>query len=158
VERLAELPAQVGARKLAPTLVFGANDQMKLMQEEIFGPILPIQGYDSVDGALEYVNSHPRPLAFYYFDDNAHRAGELLKRTISGGACVNDTLLHFAQEDLPFGGIGASGSGAYHGISGFQAFSHARGVYVSSPLSQVGRLQAPPYGALLERAIKFLMR
>ena len=158
VERLVELPVQVGARKLAPTLVFGANDQMKVMQEEIFGPILPIQGYDSIDGALEYINSHPRPLAFYYFDSDQHRATELLRRTMSGGACLNDTLIHFAQEDLPFGGIGPSGNGAYHGFTGFQTFSHARGVYVSSPLSQVGRLQAPPYGKLLERALKFLMR
>lgn len=158
VERLAELPVQVGARRLAPTLVFGATEQMKVMQEEIFGPILPIQGYGSVDEAVEYINAHPRPLAFYYFDNDHHRAGELLRRTISGGACINDTLLHFAQEDLPFGGVGHSGLGAYHGFTGFQTFSHARGVFVSSPLSQVGKLQAPPYGKLLERALGFLMR
>ncbi len=157
-EPLVSLPVQVKSRKLAPTLVFGATDQMKVMQEEIFGPILPVLTYSSLDDALAYVNSHPRPLAFYYFDENARRADDVLRRTISGGACVNDTLLHFAQEDLPFGGVGESGAGAYHGLTGFQTFSHARGVYVSSALSQVGKLQAPPYGKLLERAIAFLMR
>jgi coniferyl-aldehyde dehydrogenase len=158
LEPLAVLPAQSSSRKLAPTLVFGATDQMRLMKEEIFGPILPVQTYRSIDEALAYVNSHPRPLAFYYFDDNSRRVDDVLRRTVSGGACVNDTLLHFAQEDLPFGGIGDSGAGAYHGITGFQTFSHARGVYVSSALSQVGKLQAPPYGKLLDRALAFLMR
>ena len=158
LEPLAVLPEQTKSRKLAPTLVFNATDEMKVMKEEIFGPILPVKTYASVDEALAYVNSRPRPLAFYYFDDNSRRANDVLKRTISGGACINDTLLHFAQEDLPFGGVGDSGSGAYHGVTGFQTFSHARGVYVASGLSQVGKLQAPPYGKLLERAIAFLMK
>ena len=158
VEALAVLPTQVKSRKFAPTLVFGATDQMKVMKEEIFGPILPVKTYRTVDEALEYVNRRPRPLAFYYFDDNSRRADEVLKRTVSGGACINDTLLHFAQEDLPFGGIGESGAGAYHGHTGFLTFSHVRGVYVASALSQVGKLQAPPYGKLLERALGFLMR
>lgn len=158
VEPITVLPAQVKSRKFAPTLVFGATDAMRVMKEEIFGPILPVKTYRSIDEALAYVNSRPRPLAFYYFDDNSRRADDVLRRTVSGGACINDTLLHFAQEDLPFGGIGESGAGAYHGITGFQTFSHARGVYVSSALSQVGKLQAPPYGKLLERAIDFLMR
>jgi coniferyl-aldehyde dehydrogenase len=158
VERLGQLPNVVGARKLAPALVFGATDKMQLMQEEIFGPILPVQTYRSLDEALEYINTHPRPLAFYYFDENERRAGDVLRRTLSGSACLNDTLLQFAQEGLPFGGIGTSGQGAYHGHTGFKTFSHARGVYASSPLSQVGRLQAPPYGKLLDRAIAFLLK
>ena len=158
VEALVSLPAQESSRKFAPTLVYGATDPMKLMQEEIFGPLLPVKTYKSLDEALEYINSRPRPLAFYYFDDSSRRVDDVLRRTVSGGACVNDTLLHFAQEGLPFGGVGESGLGAYHGLIGFQTFSHARGVYVSSALSQVGKLQAPPYGKLLERALEFLMR
>ncbi len=158
LDPLLVLPEQVKSRKFAPTLVFGATDQMRVMKEEIFGPILPVKTYRTIDEALEYINSHPRPLAFYYFDDSSRRADEVLKRTVSGGACINDTLLHFAQEDLPFGGIGESGAGAYHGITGFQTFSHARGVYISSALSQTGKMLSPPYGKKIERVIDFLVR
>ena len=103
------------SRRLAPALVFGPTPTMRVMQEEIFGPILPMVSYRALDEALAFIAARPRPLAFYYFDDDANRAQDVLRRTPSGGACVNDTLVHFAQESLPFGGIGASGQGAYHG-------------------------------------------
>ena len=146
-----------GARKLSPTLVFAPTDEMKVMQEEIFGPLLPVRTYRDLDEAIAYVNERPRPLAFYYFDEKARRAEAVLSRVISGGACVNDTLVHFAQEELPFGGTGASGMGAYHGEAGFRTFSHERGVLVSSPLAPAAKLLAPPYGAAVDRAIELFV-
>jgi len=139
-----------GSRKLTPTLVLGATAEMKVMQEEIFGPILPVVSFATLEAARERVVDGPRPLAFYYFDEDPWRAEELLRRTVSGGACVNDTLVHFAQEELPFGGIGASGQGAYHGAAGFERFSHLRGVLEASALAPARRLQTPPYGRLVD--------
>jgi coniferyl-aldehyde dehydrogenase len=144
-------------RKVAPTLVFGVTEQMKLMEEEIFGPILPVKTYRTLEEALDYVRAHPRPLAFYYFDHDEPRAEQTLARTVSGGACINDTLVHFAQERLPFGGVGASGMGAYHGEVGFQTFSHARSVLVSSPLAPARRVLAPPYGRVIDKAIDLMV-
>lgn len=158
IERLLEVPAQLGSRRFPPTLVFAPSDQMRLMQEEIFGPILPIVPYRSIDEALEFVSDRPHPLAFYYFDTDPKRVNSVLQRTVSGGVCVNDTMLQFAQEGLPFGGVGESGLGAYHGLTGFKTFSHARGVFLASPLSPVGDVQAPPYGKLIDRALAFLLR
>ena len=140
-------------RRMAPVLVFGATDQMGVMQEEIFGPILPVRTVRSLDAALEQIADRPHPLAFYYFDEKPGRAREVLRKTTSGGACLNDTLAHFAQEELPFGGVGASGMGAYHGRAGFEAFSHARGVLQASRFSPAHRLQVPPYGKFLERFV-----
>ncbi len=140
-------------RKVAPTLVFGVTEEMRVMSEEIFGPLLPVKTYKSLDEALDYVRAHPRPLALYYFDHDEHRAERTLQGLVSGGACVNDTLVHFAQERLPFGGVGDSGMGAYHGEVGFQTFSHARSVLVSSPLSAARQVLSPPYGKLLDRAL-----
>jgi coniferyl-aldehyde dehydrogenase len=146
------------SRKFLPVLAFDVTDSMRLMQEEIFGPILPVKSYRTLDEALAYVNGHARPLAFYYFDRDTDRAEELLTRTISGGACINNTLIHFAQEELPFGGVGASGIGSYHGLAGFLTFSHARGVLAASRFFPAKKVQAPPYGALLERSLGFIMR
>lgn len=143
-------------RKLAPTLVFGATEEMKVMQEEIFGPILPVKTYRTLEEALDYVRVHERPLALYYFDEDERRAEETLAKTISGGACVNDTLVHFAQERLPFGGVGHSGMGAYHGEVGFQTFSHARSVLVSSSMSAARQVMSPPYGKLLDKAVDLM--
>src|SRR5690606_29085212 len=111
-----------GERKIAPTLLLDVNDDMAVMQEEIFGPVLPIVPYDRLDDAIAYVNARPRPLALYYFDDDARRARTVLERTVSGGVAINETLLHFGIDDLPFGGVGASGMGAYHGKEGFETF------------------------------------
>jgi coniferyl-aldehyde dehydrogenase len=146
------------SRKLLPMLAYDVTDSMRLMQEEIFGPILPVMSYKSMDEALAYVNAHPRPLAFYYFDKNSDRAEDLLSRTVSGGACINNTLIHFAQEELPFGGVGKSGIGAYHGQAGFLTFSHARGVLAAASFFPAKKVQAPPYGKLLDRSLGFIMR
>jgi coniferyl-aldehyde dehydrogenase len=145
-------------RVMAPVVVLDVNDSMRLMQEELFCPVLPVEGYDSLDEAVARINARPRPLAFYYFDDDASRADGVLRRVPSGGACINDTLVHFAQERLPFGGLGASGSGAYHGQAGFEAFSHLRGVLSASRLSAARSFMTPPFGPVIDTALEFLIR
>ena len=144
-----ELPAgQIGAanvRKIAPVILSDVTDDMKVMQEEIFGPLLPVVPYDGLDEAIAFVNSRPRPLSLYYFDRNRDRVGRVLSETVSGGVSVNDTLMHFAQADLPFGGIGSSGMGAYHGFDGFRTFSHQKGIFVQSRYA-VSDWLTPPYG------------
>ncbi len=139
--------------KMAPVLLTNVDDSMAVMQEEIFGPVLPIVCYRTLHEAIEYVNDHPRPLALYYFDDDGSRTDEVLSRTVSGGACVNDTLMHYAQPDLPFGGVGPSGLGAYHGVEGFEAFSHRKAIFHQSRLSAAG-VVAPPYGKAADLFIK----
>jgi coniferyl-aldehyde dehydrogenase len=151
-----DLAAQSG-RKLAPTLLLGATDDMTAMQEEIFGPVLPVKTYGDLDEALDYINSRPRPLALYYFGSTSSRQREVLSRTTAGGVTINDTLLHYVPEDLPFGGIGPSGMGAYHGRDGFRTFSHQKAVLRQARLNSSG-LTRPPYGKLVERMIAMLMR
>jgi coniferyl-aldehyde dehydrogenase len=142
-------------RKLAPTLLTGVTDDMKVMQEEIFGPVLPIVSYRSLDDAIGYVARHPRPLALYYFDHDQRRVAHVLERTLSGGAAINETVLHFGIDDMPFGGVGPSGMGAYHGREGFETFSHKRGVLYQAKWNATGLL-APPYGERLDRMLKIL--
>lgn len=150
--------ASPGGRVMSPVALLDVTDDMLAMQEELFGPVLPIETYDSLDAAIARINARPHPLAFYYFDDDARRADDVLSKVTSGGACVNDTLVHFAQETLPFGGVGASGLGAYHGRAGFETFSHARSVLVASRLSPARRLLAPPLGVFIEKALEVLVR
>ncbi len=145
------------ARKFVPTLVIDPDDDLAVMREEIFGPVLPVKTWRTLDQAIDYVNAHPRPLALYYFGTDSAKRDEVLRRTISGGASVNTTLLHFAVENLPFGGIGASGIGAYHGEFGFQTFSHRRGVFAQSRLNGQWLLY-PPFGRLADTLLKFLTR
>lgn len=145
------------ARKIAPLVLTGVNDDMAIMQEEIFGPLLPVIGYDALEDAIAFVNARPRPLALYYFDGNSSRVEQVMQRTVSGGVSVNDTVLHFAQEGLPFGGVGPSGMGAYHGREGFRTFSHGKGVFLQSRWTLTG-LIAPPYGPRFRRAIRFAVR
>jgi coniferyl-aldehyde dehydrogenase len=134
-------------RKIPPTLILNPTDEMKVMQEEIFGPVLPIKGYDTMDEALAYVNAHDRPLGLYYFGQDRAEEGRVLAATTSGGVTVNDVVFHVAQENLPFGGVGPSGSGSYHGIDGFREFSHRRSVFTQLK-KDIGPLQMlrPPYG------------
>jgi acyl-CoA reductase-like NAD-dependent aldehyde dehydrogenase len=144
------------SRKMAPVLLRNVTDDMQVMRDEIFGPVLPIVAYERWQEALNYVNSRPRPLALYVFAPDAV-AQEALQQTHSGGACINDTLLHFAQENLPFGGVGASGMGAYHGQAGFDRLSHLKGVYAGTRMSPLHDLLSPPYGPTLDRALQFLL-
>jgi len=134
-------------RKIAPTLILDPTDDMKVMQEEIFGPVLPVKSYRAIDEAIGYVNGRDRPLGLYYFGDDAAEREKVLDGTTAGGVTVNDVIMHVAQEELPFGGVGPAGMGSYHGHDGFREFSHRKAVY-SQIKKNIGPLQAlrPPYG------------
>jgi coniferyl-aldehyde dehydrogenase len=142
---------------LAPTLVLDATADMTIMQEEIFGPVLPVIAYDSVDEAIAFVNARPRPLALYYFGGDDEERRKVLSRTTSGNAGVNNTLMHYAQDDLPFGGVGPSGMGAYHGEEGFRRLSHAKGIYVQGRWNGADLMQAP-FGRLADLVLKVMLR
>ncbi|MGI9169364.1 MAG: aldehyde dehydrogenase family protein, partial [Caulobacteraceae bacterium] len=144
--------AQQEHRKIAPTLIVDPGDDMKVMQEEIFGPVLPVKGYASMDEALAYVNAHDRPLGLYYFGQDGEERERVLSGTTSGGVTVNDVVFHVAQEDLPFGGVGPSGMGRYHGFDGFKEFSHKKAIYtqLKKDLPQLEALR-PPYGAAIRK-------
>ncbi|HEX9390687.1 MAG TPA: coniferyl aldehyde dehydrogenase [Usitatibacteraceae bacterium] len=146
-----------GTRKIAPTIVHGVDKTMLLMQEEIFGPILPLLPYDALGDAIAYVNDHPRPLALYYFGDDLGHIGRVLDETVAGGVTVNETLLHISQDDLPFGGVGPSGMGAYHGKYGFDTFSKQKPVFYQSKLNGLNLLK-PPYGERFNAMIKWLLK
>ncbi|MDD2049510.1 coniferyl aldehyde dehydrogenase [Pseudomonas putida] len=139
-------------RRLPPHLLLQVNDQMRVMQDEIFGPLLPLVPYDSLDQALSYINQRPRPLALYYFGYNRAEQQRVLEQTHSGGVCLNDTLLHVAQDDLPFGGVGPSGMGHYHGHEGFLTFSKAKAVFAKQRFN-AARLIYPPYGKALSKLV-----
>jgi acyl-CoA reductase-like NAD-dependent aldehyde dehydrogenase len=146
-----------GTRRIPPTLLVGAPDSCRVMREEIFGPILPVIPYASFDDALAYVNARPRPLALYCFDRDESRIRRVLTETVAGGVTLNDTILHIAQDDLPFGGVGPSGMGQYHGYDGFLAFSKQKGVFRQARVNAMA-LFKPPYGKTFERLIAFLLR
>ena len=134
-------------RRIAPTLILDPTDDMKVMQEEIFGPLLPVKTYDTVDQAVDYINAHDRPLGLYYFGADAAEQERVVNGTTAGGVTVNDVIFHIAQEDLPFGGVGPSGMGSYHGHDGFREFSHRKAIF-SQMKKDIGPLQMmrPPYG------------
>jgi coniferyl-aldehyde dehydrogenase len=142
-------------RRIVPTLVVDVTTDMAIMREEIFGPLLPVEAYSSLDDAIGRINARPHPLALYWFGRDRRRRDHVLRQTHSGGVTDNDTLWHFAHEGLPFGGVGASGMGSYHGEHGFATFSHARPVYVQSRFAPT-RLLYPPYGRAFERVLALL--
>ena len=156
IVELADAPA-AGSRKMPPVLILGVTDAMAVMREEIFGPILPVETYSSLDDAVAKINRRPHPLAFYYFGRDGMRMGKVLAETIAGGVTVNDTIWHFAHKHLPFGGVGASGIGAYHGEASFLAFTHRKPVFVQPRLAAT-RLLHPPYGAAFERVLALLRK
>ncbi len=133
--------------KMPLTLIRNPSDEMTVMQEEIFGPLLPIKSYTAIDDAIDYVNRKDRPLALYWFGDDSEEERRVLNRTISGGVTLNDVIFHVSVEDLPFGGIGPSGMGSYHGVDGFRTFSHAKSIY-RQPKTDLAALAGlkPPYG------------
>jgi coniferyl-aldehyde dehydrogenase len=138
-------------------VILGATDDMAVMQEEIFGPILPVVAYDTIDEAVAYVNAHPRPLALYYFGGDDAGRRKVLSHTTSGNVGINSTLMHYAQDDLPFGGVGASGMGAYHGVEGFRRMSHAKGIYVQGRWNAADLIRAP-FGRLADAVLKAMLR
>ncbi len=145
------------SRVIAPTLILDAREDMRVMQEEIFGPLLPVCSFNRIDDAIAAINKGPRPLALYYFGPADAEREAVLARTTSGNVTINNTLLHYAQDDLPFGGVGHSGMGAYHGMEGFRSVSHARGVLVQSRRN-LGNLLRPPFGKLADWVLKFMLR
>ena len=148
-------PAWKSKRKFPPTIVVGATPDMTIMQEEIFGPLLPIIGYRDAAEPIAYINRHDRPLALYWFGKDDAARDEVLARTVSGGVTVNDCLFHFTQINQPMGGVGASGTGAYHGEWGFKTLSKLKPVFYRSPFNRLADLY-PPYGAKIARLEKLL--
>jgi coniferyl-aldehyde dehydrogenase len=142
-------------RVFPPTLLLDVTNDMEIMREEIFGPILPVVFYDNLDEAIDYINARPHPLALYYFDLNSARVKDVLARTRSGGVTVNDCMFHVGQTGLPFGGVGGSGMGHYHGIHGFETFSNKKGVFLESRWTPLSLLR-PPYGKIARRILDFL--
>ncbi|QNE33370.1 coniferyl aldehyde dehydrogenase [Sphingomonas sp. NBWT7] len=142
------------SRKMPLHIVRDVTDDMTLMQEEIFGPVLPVRRYDGIDGAIAEVNRRDRPLGLYYFGSDEGERRRVLDRTISGGVTLDDVVFHVSMEDLPFGGVGPSGMGAYHGYDGFRTFSHAKAVYKQARID-VAKLAGlkPPYGAATRKAV-----
>ncbi len=151
----ADDPTWRSRRKFPPTLVLGATPDMKIMQEEIFGPLLPILGIDDPADAIRFINGRDRPLALYWFGKDDAARDEVLARTVSGGVTINDCLVHFAQQNQPMGGVGASGTGAYHGEWGFNTFSQLKPVFYRSPYNRFADLY-PPYGGKIARLSKLL--
>jgi coniferyl-aldehyde dehydrogenase len=144
-------------RVFPPTLVTNVRDDMAIMQEEIFGPVLPIVECRSTEDAIAYVNARPHPLAFYYFDDDRDRIADTIRRVASGGATVNDCIFHAGQASLPFGGVGCSGMGRYHGFDGFRTFSNRKGVLFQGRWSPLALLR-PPYNRTTKQIFKWLLR
>ncbi|MEO6687530.1 MAG: coniferyl aldehyde dehydrogenase [Dokdonella sp.] len=153
---LAEIPASGETRIFAPTLLTDVGDGMAVMQQEIFGPLLPLVPYETLDDAIAYISARAHPLALYVFDEDRATIEKVLSETQSGGVSVNDTILHIAQHDLPFGGVGASGMGAYHGEDGFRTFSRMKPVFHQARMNLVGLLN-PPYGEIFRRMLGILL-
>lgn len=150
-----DFAAQQGTQKIAPTVIKNPTEDMRVLEEEIFGPLLPIKTYKDFDETINYVNSKPRPLGLYYFGQDAAEERKVLDRTTSGGVCVNDVIMQIMQEDLPFGGVGPAGMGSYHGYDGFKTFSHAKGIYRQPKFDIAGLAgMRPPYGKKTESSIK----
>jgi len=154
---LSEAPIDAQRRLMPPFIVTGAGADQALMREEIFGPILPLVPYDRLSDALDYINARPRPLALYLFERDRAVIDDVLARTVAGGVSINETLMHIAQDDLPFGGVGPSGMGSYHGVTGFTTFSHLKPVFRQSRINGMWMFK-PPYGKLFERMVALLMR
>lgn len=136
---------KTSGRKISPAIILQSSQEMLIRQEEIFGPNLPVITYEKIDEAIEYVNNNEHPLALYFFSYNRKNRQRILMETISGGVTLNDTVLHISQEDLPFGGVGKSGMGHYHGFDGFKTFSKAKSIFKQSRFAGT-RLMYPPYG------------
>jgi len=139
-------------RKMPLTMITQVNDDMQIMQDEIFGPLLPIVGYKSLNDAITYINERPRPLALYLCSHNEQTQQKVLEQTHAGGVCINDAAIQVAQDDMPFGGVGPSGMGHYHGHEGFLTFSKAKSVLIKGKMN-TSKMAFPPYGKLVHKLI-----
>lgn len=149
--------ADAQTRRMPLTILLNVTDEMKVMREEIFGPILPVVPYRNLDEAIAYVNARPRPLALYYFDHDNARVDRVLRETVSGGVTVNDTMVHVLQNHLPFGGVGPSGMGQYQGQDGFETFSKKKSVFYQPRINGLP-LFRPPYGRFIDAMLKLMIR
>lgn len=151
--------SNTNARKMPLTILRNVTDDMEAMQDEIFGPVLPVKTYRDLSEAIDYINDHDRPLGLYYFGSSGVEQEQVLGRTISGGVTINDVIFHVSADDLPFGGVGASGIGSYHGPEGFKTFSHARAIYTQPKIDVAGLAGLkPPYGDKSAKTIKSMMK
>ena len=150
--KVINLYPEAQGRRLPQAVLLDVNDDMTIMQDEIFGPLLPIVPYDTLEQAFAYINQRPRPLALYYFGYNKAEQQRVLEQTHSGGVCLNDTMLHVAQDDMPFGGVGPSGMGHYHAHEGFKTFSHAKGTFIKQRFN-AARMIYPPYGKAIQKLV-----
>jgi aldehyde dehydrogenase (NAD+)/coniferyl-aldehyde dehydrogenase len=157
VRPLSAVAADALRRRLPPVALLQVSDAMRVMRDEIFGPLLPIVTYRSLDEAIAYVNARPRPLALYFFSQDRAAQQRVLQGTVAGGVTLNDTMLHITQENLPFGGVGPSGMGQYHGYEGFRTFSKLKPVFLQSRLNGMSMFN-PPYGRLMERMTALISR
>lgn len=145
------------SRQMQFSLVLDPPETLRLMNEEIFGPILPVIGYTDIDEAIAYVNARPRPLSLYWYGSKMRRCDEILRRTWAGGVTINDVILHGALDDLPFGGVGESGYGAYHGAVGFDTFSHLKPVFYQPRVNAINLIR-PPYGRVFDTMYRMIDR
>lgn len=145
------------SRHILPTIICNPPENILVMQEEVFGPILPVKTYHILDDAIQYINAKPRPLALYYFDYDSDNIENILHKTHSGGVSINNTMMQVAQDDLPFGGVGPSGIGSYHAKEGFDTFSHKKSVYYQSKLD-LTQFFYPPFNGLTDKLLGFMLR
>ena len=150
------IPDEIPFSKNVIKLILNCNEDMEIMKQEIFGPLLPVIFVPSVDEGINYVNSHDNPLALYLFGNNSEENDKWIKKTKSGGITINDCLLHVAQNNLPFGGVGKSGYGHYHGIWGFKNFSNQKSIFIQSKINVVSFFM-PPYRKIFKKFAKYLI-
>jgi coniferyl-aldehyde dehydrogenase len=146
--------SQQAHHKIPPTLIVDPDDSLSVMKEEIFGPILSVKTYESIEDTVDYINSKDRPLGLYYFGDDKEEMQNVLENTTSGGVTINDVVFHVGQDNAPFGGVGPSGTGSYHGVEGFKNFSHTKTIYTQSKFDGLFGLFRPPFGSKAKSAIK----
>ena len=144
--------------KIPPTLIINPDEDLSVMKEEIFGPVLPIKTYSDISETINYINSKDRPLGLYYFGEDTKEMDNVLKNTTSGGVTINDVVFHVAQDNAPFGGVGPSGTGSYHGVEGFKNFSHAKTIYSQTKFDSLINIFRPPYGSKARNALKMQIK
>ncbi|SJN37299.1 Aldehyde dehydrogenase [Psychrobacter sp. JB385] len=157
IHPLTSVEANIETRLMPPVIVSEPASDSDVMQEEIFAPILPLVHYETLDDAIQFVNSRPRPLALYVFGENHNDIEKVRNNTVSGGLCINEVIMHVAQHDLPFGGVGDSGTGSYHGKAGFERLSHMKPIFVQTKLNGLNLL-LPPYGGLFKKAMALFLK
>lgn len=158
VNLIPDCESDEGLRKIQPMIALNVTEDMELMQREIFGPILPIKTYKNTDECVEYINAHERPLALYLFTKDRTLQEKIFMNTMSGGVCVNDFAMHVAQHDMPFGGVGNSGMGQYHGYEGFLEFSKLRPIFIQAARPLSASLLYPPYGKIFKMMYNLLIK